>query len=304
MKYNILTIILSIFLMSACSNPLGGGTGYSSNGQGIDFQFMQNQPPTDELNEGQPFRTGINLINYGLENTEVNLCLSDSLSNWVEGIPEPCKIINMEKAEVSGDKIIPYQKKIYFPGEDSTYNYISIEPNMDTKIIAEAYYSFVTKAHGQICIKRDLETETPVACEVSSQDNLESNAAPVTISSVEKKTYPIGKNRVQLTLKFTVSNTGAGDVIDVNTVKSREVKEPKISINVNLKGITTNFICNPVRSDGRFAFPEKTKIITCEAPIDMKESFVENPLEITVGYGYKLKKTIGPITLVPKDEGF
>ncbi|MDD5133075.1 MAG: hypothetical protein PHD81_02905 [Candidatus Nanoarchaeia archaeon] len=300
MKYNILAIILSVFFISAC---VGGG-GISSNGEGIDFQFMTNQPPTDELNENQQFRVGINTINYGLENTEVNLCISDSLSSWVEGVTESCKIINMDKAEISGNQIVPFQKKVYFPFEDTTYRYINIEPNMDTTIVAEAYYKFITIANGQICIKRDIEAETPVECEVSSQEQLTSNSAPVKITSLEKKTYPIGNNKVQLTLKFTVSNSGAGDVIDVNTINSREAKEPKISVRVSLKGITTNFVCNPVRADGRFAFNEKQKTITCEAPIEITQSFIENPLEISVEYGYKLKKTIGPIKLIPKDEGF
>ncbi|MBU0929937.1 MAG: hypothetical protein KJ623_02600 [Nanoarchaeota archaeon] len=278
-------ILLSILLVSAACTIPGQQSGQSQNNI-IDINFLTSQPPT-ELYDGQTFRVGLNLKNYDTSNKEIIVCVYDTLGDFFDGIPaQDCRSVKLAAAETSNENILPSDKKVYFPDESDFYSYTRITGNMQTTVFADVYYNHVTKADAQICIKRDIETETPIKCDASSTETINNNDAPVKIKNLEKTIVPIGNNKINLMLKFDISNVGGGKLINKNAINSRENIEPTIGISVNLLGITKDFKCNPISSNGRITLEGNQKTIKCQATIDMKQDYIINPVQITLDYGY------------------
>lgn len=303
MKIKIILLINMLLLVSAACT-LGGSQGRTTQDNVVVMNFLTSQPPT-ELYESQNFRVGLNLKNYDTSKKSVFVCIYDELSDFFSGVPrDMCKTVSLGAAELSGEKILPSDKRIYFPAEDDFYTYESIKGSMSTSIFAEANYEHKTIANSQICIKKDIELVVDDArCADNYQEQIENNDAPVKITNLKKTVFNTGKNKVALSLRFDVSNVGSGVVINKNAVASREKLEPLIDIKVNLKGITQDFKCDPVRGDGKILFKENQKTIKCDTTFDIEDSYIMNPVEITLNYGYSIKESTSSIKIIDKDEG-
>lgn len=297
-------IFLSIILLISAACTLSGQKGSQAQNDAITMNFLTNQPPT-ELYDSQNFRVGLNIKNYAQEKKDVFVCVFDELSDYFNGIPaNTCKDVKLDASELSGDNILPSDKRVYWPGEDQTYMYEKITGSMSTSIFAELTYQHKTVSTAQICVKRDIEAETSgVKCDVDSQEQVTNNDAPIKISNLEKRLVPLGKNKVSVLLNFVITNVGSGKVQNKKSLKSRDNIDPAIDIAVNLVGKTNSFKCNPTRDDGKILLKENQKTIKCEAPVDMEEPFSMVPLEITLDYGYDILTSVGPINLIGKEGG-
>ena len=298
-----LIILLSIILLISAACTLPGQQGETQN-DAVTINFLTNQPPL-ELYEKQNFRVGLNIKNYAQEKKDVFVCIFDELGDYFNGVPSnTCKSIKLDAAELSGNDVLPSDKRVYWPGEDQTYLYEKIDGTMSTSVFAELSYPHKTVSTSQICIKRDIEAETRgVTCDVDSKEQVENNDAPVKISNLEKRLVPLGKNKVSVMLTFDISNVGSGKVQNKKSLKGREETDPVIDMVINLVGETNSFKCNPTREDGKILLKENQKPIKCEASVDMEEPYRMVPLEITLDYGYNILTSTNPINLIGKEGG-
>ena len=303
MRYKFIFLLVPILFIAACLQ-----TGQQQAGEGITFDFLKNQPPIDNIYENQNFRVGLELKNYGPRDTRAYICVYDTVSDFFSGIPSNvCEQLTLTKAEKSGENIFPEVKQVYFPSSSQTYFYKSVTKGMTTNIITEVSYQYQTKATSQICIKKDASIETPnVPCDISSQEDLKQDPAPITVTNLRKDVFPLSNNQVQLLLTLDLQKQADGDVIDkkllgASSFKQEDVETQLIDIGVNLRGITSKFECNPNRG-GRIVFKENQKPIKCEATINLKEDYIVNPVEITLDYGFKTLKSAGLIPLISKEE--
>lgn len=302
MKINLL-ILLSIilFVSAACTVP-GGGQGKAENDI-VGINFVTNLPP-QELSESQSFRIGLNVKNYDTAKKDVLICAWDELGDVFEGIPEnSCESVKLEAAELSGENILPTDQKAYFPDKESFYSYKKLTDNMKTTVFADVSYNHKTKGTAQICIKKDIDTETPgVTCDATSNEEISNTAGPIQISNLKKIIFPVSGGKVNVQLQFSVSNVGSGKVINKNTVKSKEDLEPLVNLNVNLPGLTNNFKCNPTK-DNKISFKENQKTIKCEATVNLEQDYIMHPVEITLDYGYNTMISTSSISLLKIEGG-
>ncbi|MBS3155215.1 hypothetical protein J4404_01815 [Candidatus Woesearchaeota archaeon] len=303
MKLKLLILLsMILFISAACTIPGGGGQGKAENNV-IGINFVTNLPP-QELSEGQSFRVGLNVKNYDTSKKDVLICTWDELGDVFDGIPEnSCTSVKLEAAELSGENILPTDQKVYFPDKESFYSYKKLTDNMKTAVFADVSYNHKTRGVAQICIKKDIDTETPgVTCDATSDEEISNNAGPIQISNLKKMVYPVSGGKVIIQLKFDVSNVGSGKVINKNAVKSKEDIEPLINLNVNLLGLTNSFKCNPTK-DNKIPFKENQKTIKCESTINLEQDYIVHPVEITIDYSYNTMISTSSISLLKIEGG-
>ena len=62
-----------------------------------------------------------------------------------------------------------------------------------------------------------------------------------------------------------------------------------------------NFKCTPV-VDGKIDFREKQKVIKCATIYNLNQEFIEEPLIVTVNYGFQKTASIPEINLKAEDD--
>ncbi|MDD5650351.1 MAG: hypothetical protein PHF86_08045 [Candidatus Nanoarchaeia archaeon] len=293
-----LILLLSLVLLISAACTIPGGSQTVQNDV-VQLNFLTSQPPT-ELYEGQTFRVGLNVKNYDTKQKDVILCVYDDKNDYFSGIPaDDCRPIKIGAGELSGDNIIPFDQKVYFPSQDEFYSYNKLEKDMTATIVADVYYQHTTKSNVQICIKRDVETVTDVSCD--GEEKITNGPGPVQISNLKKTIYPIDANKVRLMLQFDVQNVGSGKVSTKESARSKENIEPPIGLKVNLIGITDNFKCTPANTKGQITLKENQKTIKCEADINIEQDYIINPVEINLDYEYTTKILTSPIKLIKNE---
>jgi len=304
---NILKLVILIaplLFIAQCANL--GFRGATSSGQGVVAKFLENQPPRDVLYEGQNFRVGLELTNYGLDPVNALVCVYDTPSDYFGGISSNvCEQIDIKKAEKSENKIIPEIQNTFFPSESQSYFYRQITKGMSTNILADVYYPYTTRASAQICLKKDTTIKTPgVNCQMSSSETLVQDPAPLTVSNLKKDVIPQGNNQILLLLTFNMQ-AFAGEIFDKDKIGIGTIKDEDklVDVFVDLKGmpLIKKFECNPNKG-GRIIFKENQKVIKCQALLNLDQDYIVNPVEIKVSYGHKISVSTGQIPLVGEKE--
>lgn len=302
MKIKLIILISVILLVSAACTMPGGSSGGKAQANVMEINFLTSQPPT-ELYEDQQFRVGLNVKNYDTKQKDVMICVYDTLSDYFSGIPaDDCRPTKIEAAEISGDNILPFDERVYYPSRDEFYTYENIEKDMSSIIFADIYYKHKTKASANICLKRDLETQTGVNCEATSKETVENSNGPVQVSNLVKTIYPMDNNKIKLILKFDVSNTGSGKVSTREAARSKENIESFVTVKIDLAGITDEFKCAET-TKGKFELKLNQKTIKCEADINIEQEYIVNPVEITLDYEYTTQISSSSIKLIKIEKG-
>ncbi len=300
MKFKVI-FLLSIFLIIAASCQQTGTS--SGKNDVVIFEFMPNLPPQDNIYEDQPFRVGLNVVNFEEDRKEVEVCVSDILGDFVSGIPrDVCSPLLLKPAYKSGDELIGWEESIYFPDKEQFYKYIDVNEGQTVNIYSDLYYKHETNSRSQICIKRDVGIEPKgITCELNAIEKVESNNAPVKVTRLEKNVIPIGNNKVNIILEMDIENIGSGEVTTKDDFHLKRDSNPLIDVDVYLKRERPlRFTCSGLEND-KLIFRENQKTIICENSVDLKDEFSMEQIQIDLNYGYKLSKVTKTINLIDKD---
>ncbi len=306
----VLFLLPILLFIAACTDNLPSNIPYFQSSSGtisepLIVNFLQNQPPA-ELYEDGSFRVGLKLTSYSLKELKPSVCISDPLGDYFSGIPSnACSLVQLAKAEKVSGNIIPDTQEVYFPSISGNYNYKHVTPGLTSTIIAETYFPYQTIANTQICLKKDINVETPgVPCDLSSNEKVIQDPAPIIISDIKKDVIPKGDGKITLYLSFTIQNSGSGKVLDplkVSPFDKDTTDGPYIDLNIKVKGTTTSFNCPPNKNK-RILLKENQKAIKCEGFMNINQEYVIVPVEITLNYGYKTITSTGSIRLIGKEE--
>lgn len=292
MRGVIIIIFFSILLIiSGCQT--GTTTGFS----GVNMRFIENYPPTTVRDNGD-FRIGLVLTNsMPRQVDDAKVCVYDLALDSAGGIPKvQCSNVLLPAAEEDNNRLVPSETKIFFPEGGGTYVYHAGEQGIDgTTILTEMTYTADSSVQVKnVCFRKDFDMGDDPSCksdEVFSAADIDSDAAPVTITKIEKSIYQSGAEaKIELVLYMS---KGSGEVISSDD-ETKNLMEIEIS-----SGEANYFVCTP-SENGLIEFNSNNEKITCVASVPLSEDIYTDSLNINMYYKYKVKLSI-PITI--KKEG-
>ncbi len=205
MKKGILALLIFALIFAAgCSNLFGQSNG-STRGRGLSLSFVPGFP-TNPIYEGVDFKVGIELINYGRETVNGEVCIYDELHSSYGGIDEKrCEQFTLESFDDSGGRQIGTSE-----GEpEYVYNGIG-KDGFDNEIVAEISYAYRALITQQIKLCNDQR-------QCSLQESIgglggDAATSPVTVTRINKILSP-KSNGAGVILDIDVENVGGGKVI-------------------------------------------------------------------------------------------
>ena len=305
LKYLFL-IIFSVFVLGCTAQlpglnlPSLGGGGIIS-GTDVGMEFIDDQPPS-QLENGEQFKVGLDLINKAPYDIDGELCVKSTLSFsgfGSTGIPQKtpeCKDIQIDSGLEPGGSIIPKPLEKIFPNEFEFYSYLNPNPiSQEFTITASLKYLPVTLANANVCIKKRGAVSGKIVCNEKESLSIKQYPAPIKISKIDKSITNTGSDLIRMNLNIYLDKVVDGRIMDKDQIFDTSLsKEPRIQIGINLKDVSANFECT---KDGfsDLIFKEKgDNIIKCSATIPISEAPYVNPMEIVLEYGFnrEISKTI------------
>lgn len=271
--------------------PFVGGT------NGLDFGFVDNEPPSTVFADDEEFDITISVENVGEFNIPERKVIATlgGIDTRDLGISSPNKVLDVslngktksDKEVFSGDKDeILYESALY-----KTKN--PLVADFDARIRADVCYLYQTRATTKVCLKKKAsQREVTDFCQVNNDNvNVDNSGAPVQIRDVREKSS--GTNEVQL--NFIVENVGSGKVYPPNTFTNecirKDDKEDKLEVEVRSASgrhtVSCSQLGNKNKGEVRLSIDGlkqiRCRISTSSAP----ESAVEEPINIIVSYFYR-----------------
>ncbi len=288
----IFLVILIYLVISGCTQIPGNissnfkipGQKVITESKGLTIQFKEGQPPLDVIYAGKTFNVKLDIINKDLTEISGSITLSDTPSDeysTLKGKEE--QSFSLQPAEQIENRIIPSKETVSFG--PFSYEESKVFKGMFTNFITEIITNHKNQLTTQICINS--ASSDQLKCQnKETLTNLGNQAkySPVTITKIEKTVIPQEEDLLNLNLKIYIKNTAKG--IINNEDQSIE------SFNVDMQG-ASNFDCT---SSKKISLKEGEKIIYCNGEITLSDQvFIQNILEISYEYPYKIIETLGPI---------
>lgn len=291
----ILFILLLVFIVGCGSTGPRDGGKLIGNPDGLSIDFLQLQPPA-KIRENQDINVGLKLVNNGICDISSEICVTDTLSSVWGGIDEQCQSLSLEGIKLVGGRV----------ERDSTEKYFSFEPytNLDrglsTTIIAKSRYKCDVLAGPQLCVK-SLVGESERECssfETITGDNLKATIAPVTLGKVEKQLIP-ERGGIKVVADITMRKMGMGEIkgeIDQSIISEKGESTALRYVPVRIEADYVGFglmECNDV-DNGVFLWRKdrNEETITCELFLGDVDNFLNNPLNVRLGYEYENSKSL------------
>ncbi len=291
MKHSIFLFVLlliSLMLLSGCNyssgpylfNPYSGTRGLSVN-------FLSNAPP-NEIYSGMPYKIGFELGNYGaydINNAYLVLGTDD----------------------FGGSSLVSKKIEFNLKGKKTTHGFWgekkfqlvdATAPKLDEKKESSillsylACYPYTTKAQIPICVDTNPFSQGRKAC-IPKPVTLDSQGAPIAVTSVEQSTIPVSEGTVQLRFRITVDNKGQGTVTlkdsysklcNNQPMKREEINSIEVSAELGSEKLT----CTPERIMLSSSQSGDEGVFICVSKeVPMKDAY-KTLLIVNLDYGYIL----------------
>ncbi len=292
----VLLFSVSLLLLSGCSSsktkqgsPFIGGT------NGLLVDFVQGAPPETIFDSGEsPFQVIVHLENDGeftIPKDKVRVTLlgfnpADFGLSSSDIVKHPDEDLAGVTKDLSGQKRNGGQVDVTFPN----FNYnAQVSNEVSYPFIAEVCYYYETRAHSNICVKRNLLSQnTDYICKVNEQKTVYSSGAPIQVTSLKESAA--GNNKVSF--DFTIEQKGNGDVYKKDTDCGAGTpfgKEGKVYVEVNtgLQGLKCNGLLGGDTAGFVTLASGKKTVIECVQSLNDLQSDFPQPIDITLGYDFK-----------------
>ena len=305
-KFILILILISVVFIISCTPSnlipnfnLGGGK-ISLTGTDLEFNFIDGQPQS-ELDDYEEFQVGVNLVNKAPYDIDGELCVKSSLSftgfggSGILQNPPECRGIRIESALEPDNTLVAKSAEEIFPNEFGFYSYKNPNPiSQEFSVTASLKYLPVTISNTNVCIKKR-GASSSILCNEKESLSVNQYPAPIKISKVEKDIINVGRDMIKMNLEIYLDKIADGHVVDRDSIFDPFSKgEPKIDINVELQSVPAQFTCEKTEFGKILYDDKKDNIIKCSATIPVTQAPYNNPMQITLGYGFErvIQKTI------------
>jgi len=226
----------------------------------------------ENLLEGEPFKIGLDLVNYDAEEKKGNVCIYDDINDFYGGIQQrECKAFFVSGSAKVQEQQIPGEQKIYFPTAGS-YSYTNLPTDFKAAITIETQY-FQDAVFSQALTYPSPETET-----ISFGDKFISLKA-------EKSVHASSQDSYEIFFKINLNKIG-------NAVIESENKNNTLRFSIAAQPLL--FDCKTSKqqfSQSALIDLEKENFISCSALTTSREQ-ESLPLIIKLNYVAKEEKKI------------
>ncbi|MBI4159305.1 hypothetical protein HY500_03540 [Candidatus Woesearchaeota archaeon] len=298
----ILIVFLLIFIIG-CGQPGQGRGKITGEPDGLQISFLPLQPASS-LRENQDVNVGLELVNNGVCDISSEVCVTDTLSSVWAGVEEQCTSLELRGIEQVGEGVTKDSttKQFSFPA------YRGVDRDLSTSIIAKSKYNCDITAGPQLCVKPlvgQKEKECP-SFEKITGDKLRATIAPITLVGVDKQLVP-EQGGIKLVVAITLKKMGAGEIkgeLDESTINkkgsSSALRYVPVRVEVDYRGYGS-LECRELEN-GIFLWrkDKDQEILNCEIFLGSID-YVENPLDIKLGYEYEVSQMM-PIQILDVDK--
>lgn len=292
-------ILLSSLLLAADSCFMSGQQ--KTVGRGVKLQVDPESELPSTFYQDTPFAVKARVSNYGLSEVQGYLCLQDTPSESYSGIPaNDCQPVFLDPGLQSDGDIKPSQMELQFPSSGS-YVYENLPSQlgegltMDSQI--SATFSYVTKtiALTKICIKAYNSASTDCKNKEIITD-LQQADMPIEVRSVEKAVAVSKENTATIGLTIKFKKVEEGDIIDTSLNGGKVQITPTAQLVVMLGNVQLS--CSPVEKGNFIRFTTgDEKVVQCIAKEAVTQDLINEPLIITLEYGFRRTAKLSPIQL-------
>ncbi|MBI2106539.1 hypothetical protein HYT57_01010 [Candidatus Woesearchaeota archaeon] len=298
----ILIVFLLIFIIGCGQSGQGRGK-ITGEPDGLKISFLPLQP-SPSIRENQDVNVGLELINNGVCAISSEICVSDTLSSVWSGIEEQCTSLELNGIEQVGESITrdTITKQFSFP------SYKSLDRDLSTSVIAKSSYNCDITAGPQLCVKNLIgqkEKECP-SFEKITGDKLRATIAPITLAGVDKQLVP-EQGGIKLVTVITMKKMKTGEIkgeLDETTINKKgaasALRYVPLRVEVEYKGYGS-LECRELEN-GVFLWrkDKDQEILNCEIFLGNID-YVENPLDIKIGYEYEISQIL-PVQILDVDK--
>jgi len=265
-------------------------------GRGVTMEFTEYP---SEVYEDQGFGLEIVVSNYGDQEVDGFVCISDTTSQTYMGIPSnECQPTYLPPALIQEGSVTPSQLPLLFPSSSSgMYRYLNL-PKEDgiqeiyTSIAATFSYKTATIASTTICLE-NFNVDEP-SCEKNEViKNIKQQKMPIEVTEIEKVSYTSQDGTASISLIVHIKKMEKGDIIDpLKLQNSKQTMSPTIGFSINLA--ETIFKCQPLESGNKVKFMTGDEtVVRCTGTKYLGDSeFINDPLIILLDYGFQVRESI------------
>lgn len=303
MKYvNIFIIILLSSLLLAADGCLVSSDQGKVVGRGIKLELDPDGELPSTVYESNPFTIKARVSNYGLSPIEGYLCLSDTPSESYGGIrANDCQPVNLDQALQSEGDVKPSQMEFFFPS-GGAYSYENLPSQlsqgltMDTQISAEFSYVTKTIALSKICLKA-FNSVSKDCTNKETITSIQQAQMPIEVTKIEKAVAVSKDNQAMIGLTVYIKQVEEGYIIDRSLNSGKTQISPTAKLTVTLGNVVLS--CTPVEHGDIIRFTTgNEKMIQCTAKEQLSQDLINEPLIITIEYGFKKTARLNPIQLI------
>ncbi|HIH25170.1 hypothetical protein J4476_06240 [Candidatus Woesearchaeota archaeon] len=300
-KNLVIILVLSVVLIS-CSS--GSGSGGSA--RGVSIKFIE--PLPSELSEGGEFSTTIQISNAVVNANGINgeLCLRDSISDNYGGLkdsPSPCYPVNLPSAsQTSKGGINPSEDVFTFTSQP----YSNLDPSItnEISIIADFKYSVDTSAGAVACVKKPGANSPtiPSNCGTEQSLSVQQPDMPLKVAKILIRPSRINSNDVKLNTEITLSRAIQGELLPKQeSFEKTSFGSADIDFNVEINGYSAS--CSSISSGSKLNIRsnENEKVIKCSTLITLNQDYLDVPVKIDMGYGFRQSVPGGKIKLISNE---
>jgi|SRR3989344_1409984 len=296
-------IVFLLILLVGCGQTGQGRGKITGAPDGLQITFLPLQPAVS-MRENQDVNVGLELTNNGACDITSDICVTDTLSSVWAGIDEQCISLDLGGIKQVGEDVVRDStiKQFSFPA------YRSLDRDLSTSIIAKSQYNCDIVAGPQLCVKSlvgQKEKECP-SFEKISGDKLRATIAPITIAGVDKQLVP-EQGGIKLVTAITLKKMKQGEIkgeLDETTLNkkgaSSALRYAPVMVEVDYKGYGS-LECRELEN-GVFLWrkDKDQETLNCEIFLGNID-YVENPLDIKLGYDYEVSQIL-PVQILDVDK--